>query len=185
MPPPRPLTSLLCVLAAGAAVAGCGDDGPTTTSASTVPPALAAQGDRGGTATGAASDHSGAIGAYAEGGRAASTSEAAPVTGAFRAFAAAVVDRDARAACARVTGFEELLRARGQAGTCEQLLPDIGNVAAGPSPRDLELIGDADVVIAGDRATISVGSESPVPMRRVDGAWKLDYAAFAATPKGR
>ncbi|MDO9407620.1 hypothetical protein [Patulibacter sp.] len=184
MQPLRPLTTLLCVLVAVGA-AGCGDDGPTTTSASTVPPAMAEQGSRGGTATGATAPPTGDVGAYAQDGRAASEDEAVAVRRGFRAFAEAVADRDADTACAAVTGFQELLRARGQQGSCRELLPAIGNSAAGPSPRDLELIDDADVVIAGDRATLSLGSEAPVPMHLESGAWKLDYAAFAATPKGR
>lgn len=185
MPSPRPLTTLLCVLAGAAGIAGCGDDGPTTTSASTVPPAMAAQGDRGGTATGSAPAPDGALGDYVQDGHAATVADAAPIRAAFRAFARAVVARDADAACAHVVGFEELLRARGQTGDCRTLLPDIGNSAAGPSPRDLELIDDADVVLSGDHATISLGSEAPVPMRREAGAWNLDYAAFAAVPKDR
>lgn len=179
----RPLPAALAALTLAVGLAGCGDDGPTTTSAGTVPPAMAAQGERGGTATAPATGS--ALRDYASGGRAASATEARPVRAGFRAFAEAVVARDAEAACARVVGFEELLRARGQRGTCPALLPAIANSAAGPSPRDLTLIDEADVVLAGDRATVSVGSEAPVPMRREADTWKLDYAAFAATPKGR
>jgi hypothetical protein len=188
MPVPRSLPALLCVLAVVAGTAGCGDDGPTTTSAgaSTVPPAMAAQGDRGGAAgTSAAPAPADALEGYLSDGRQATTREAAPVRAGFRAFAEAVVARDARTACAHVTGFEELLRAAGQEGACRDLLPDIGNAAAGPSPRDVAAIADADVVLSGDRATISAGGEAPVPMRRAGGAWKLDYAAFAAVPKDR
>lgn len=184
---PRTLLAALAVLTLGTGLAGCGDDGPTTTSADAVPPAMAAQGARGGTATGTApAPASGsALRDYVTGGRDASASEAGPVRAGFRAFAEAVVARDAEAACTRVVGFEDLLRANGQQGDCRSLLPDVANSAAGPSPRDLELIDEADVVLAGDRATISVGSEAPVPLRRDGGTWKLDYAAFAATPKGR
>ncbi|WP_026912938.1 hypothetical protein [Patulibacter minatonensis] len=184
MPSSRPLPLLLCALALAAAGAtGCGDDGPTTTSASTVPDALAAQGDRGGSAT-VPTQTGPRITEYVDT-RKATAAEAAPVRAGFKAFADAFVERDAAAACSHAVGFEELLRARGQSGTCEALLPGLGNTSAGPSPRDVALIEDADVEIGGDRATISVGGESPVPMRRVDGSWKLDYAAFAATPKDR
>lgn len=185
MPAPRRLTTLLCALAGVAGVTGCGDDGPTTTAAATVPPAMADQGSRGGTATATAPAQDGDLGAYAEGGVPAGAAEARAVRAGFRAFAEAVVDRDAAAACARVTGFEELLEARGQQGTCRELLPAVGNAAAGPTPADLKLVDDADVVVADDRATLSLGSEAPVPMRRVGGDWKLDYAAFAAVPKDR
>jgi hypothetical protein len=188
MPVPRSLPALFCVLALAAGTAGCGgDDGPTTTSAgsATVPPAMAAQGDRGGVATSAAPAPADALEGYLSDGRQATAQEAAPVRAGFRAFAEAVVARDAREACAHVTGFEELLRAAGQEGSCRDLLPDIGNAAAGPSPRDVAAIADAGVVLSGDRATISAGGEAPVPMRRVGGAWKLDYAAFAAVPKDR
>lgn len=184
---PRNLAAALVVLTLGAGLPGCGDDGPTTTAAQTVPPAMAAQGSRGGAATGTAPApaSSGPSDGAVSGGRAASAAEARQVRAGFRAFAEAVLARDATAACASVVGFEELLRARGQQGECRTLLPGIANAAAGPSPRDLELIDEADVVVAGDRATVSVGSEAPVPMRRVAEAWKLDYAAFAARPEGR
>jgi hypothetical protein len=182
MPSPRPLPVLLCAFALAVGIAGCGDDGPTTTSASTVPDALAAQGARGGTTTPTPAGRR--IPEYADLRRASKT-DAAAVRAGFRAFADAFVARDAKAACSHAVGFEDLLRARGQSGTCEELLPAIGNTSAGPSPRDVALIDDADVEVAGDVATLSVGSESPVPMRRVDGTWKLDYAAFAATPKDR
>ncbi|MEV4419826.1 hypothetical protein AB0L40_07595 [Patulibacter sp. NPDC049589] len=182
MPAPRLLPPLLCLLLAATSVTGCGDDGATTTSASTVPPALAAQGDRGGTETGSAPAAT-PLKDYASGGRAASAPVARAVRAGFRGFARGVLDRDAAAACSHVTGFEALLRARGQQGDCQTLLPAIGNTSAGPSPRDIALISGADVVVAGDRATISVGSEAPVPMARVGGDWKLDYAAFAETTK--
>ena len=177
----RPLAAALALVLASA-VTGCGDDGPTTTSAATTPPAMAAQGARGGvTATPDAADD--AVAAYLRDGRSASSADAAAVRAGFRAFATAVVDRDAEAACARVVGFEELLRARGLTGTCRRLLPQIGNAAAGPSRREFAQIDTADVVRAGDRATISVGGQAPVPMRLDGQDWKLDYAAFAAAPK--
>lgn len=180
MRPARFATLVVCAALGPTTLGACGDDGPTTTSASTTPPAMAAQGARGGEA---APDPDAGVAAHVRDGRNATDDEAAPVRDGFRAFAAAVVARDAAAACARVVGFEELLRTRGLTGGCRELLPTIGNAAAGPSPRDLDQIAGADVVLAGDRATISVGGEAPVPMRRDGGAWKLDYAAFAAPPE--
>lgn len=186
MPRPRALPSLLCLLLASAGATGCGgDDGPTTTSAATgtVPAAMEAQGARGGSATSAAPAPADVLQGYLADAGEASDAEAAPVRAAFRAFAEAVLDRDAEAACSRVTGFAELLRADGQEGDCTTLLPAIGNSAAGPSPRDVAAIAEADVLLSGDRATVSAGGEAPVPMRREGGAWKLDLAAFAAVPE--
>lgn len=186
MPRPRALPSLLCLLIASAGATGCGgDDGPTTTSAATgtVPAAMEAQGARGGSATSAAPAPADALQGYLADAGEATDAEAAPVRAAFRAFAEAVLDRDAEAACSHVTGFAELLRADGQEGDCTTLLPAIGNSAAGPSPRDVTAIAEADVLLSGDRATVSAGGEAPVPMRREGGAWKLDLAAFAAVPE--
>ncbi|WP_022928276.1 hypothetical protein [Patulibacter americanus] len=196
----RPLPSLIVAATLLAGATGCGSDEPTTTAArpvSTVAapaattaapdPAVQAQGSRG-AATGAAPAPAPTpLSDYAAGGRPASAEQARSVRGAFRAFAAAIADRDADGICSRTVGFEELLRAQGGGGgSCEELFKNVGNGAAGPSKRDLALIGDADVLVADDHATLSLGGQTPVPMRRVGGAWKVDYAAFAATsvPKG-
>jgi hypothetical protein len=197
-----PLPSLLVAATLLLGAAGCGSDEPTTTAArpvSTVAalptttaapdPAVQAQGSRGAT-TGPApapAPKPTPLSDYAAGGRPASTDQARAVRGAFRAFATAIADRDAQGICSRTVGFEELLRTQGGGtGSCEELFKNVGNGAAGPSKRDLALIGDADVLIAEDHATLSLGGQTPVPMRRVGDAWKVDYAAFAATsdPKG-
>lgn len=199
----RPLPSVLVAATLAVGLAGCGSDEPTTTAAqpvnpvatappaatAPVDPAVEAQGSRGAT-TGAAPAPAPAptpLRDYAAGGRPASADQARAVRGAFRAFASAIADRDARGICSRTVGFEELLRTQGGGGgSCEELFKNVGNGAAGPSKRDLALIGDADVQVADDHATLSLGGQTPVPMRRVGTAWKVDYAAFAATsvPKG-
>jgi hypothetical protein len=197
---PLPFLLVAATLLVGAT--GCGSDEPTTTAArpvstvaappatTTAPdPAVEAQGARGATtgATPAPAPRPTPLSDYAAGGRPASADQARAVRGAFRAFASAIADRDAQGICSRTVGFEELLRAQGGGtGSCEELFKNVGNGAAGPSKRDLALIGDADVLIADDHATLSLGGQTPVPMRRVDGAWKVDYAAFAATsvPEG-
>jgi hypothetical protein len=196
-----PLPSLIVAAALLVGAAGCGSDEPTTTAAqpvssvATAPPAatapadpaVEAQGSRGATTGAAPAPAPTPLSDYAAGGRPASAEQARSVRGAFRAFATAIADRDADGICSRTVGFEELLRAQGGGGgSCEDLFKNVGNGAAGPSKRDLALIGDADVLIADDHATLSLGGQTPVPMRRVGGAWKVDYAAFAATsvPKG-
>jgi hypothetical protein len=191
----RPLLSLLVLLALAAGAVGCGSDEPTTTAAAapattapsqagTVPPSVEeAQGSRGGATGTAPAPPPSPLTDYLDDGAPASAADARAVRGAFRAFARAIAARDARALCARTVGFEELLKAQGAgAGSCEDLFQNVGNGAAGPSDRDLALIDDADVAIDSDRATLTVGGQTPVPLRRVGGAWKIDYAAFAATP---
>jgi hypothetical protein len=191
----RPLPSLIVAATLLVGATGCGSDEPTTTAArpvSTVAapptttaapdPAAQAQGSRGTTTGAAPAPAPTPLSDYAAGGRPASADQARSVRGAFRAFATAIADRDAQGICSRTVGFEELLRAQGGGGgSCEELFKNVGNGAAGPSKRDLALIGDADVLVADDHATLSLGGQTPVPMRRVGDAWKVDYAAFAAT----
>jgi hypothetical protein len=195
VPAPRPLTSLLLLAALALGAAGCGSDEPTTTTAAapvatatsqagTVPPSVEeAQGSRGGATGTAPAPPASPLADYLDDPEPAPAGEARAVRAAFRAFAEAIAARDARALCARTVGFEELLRAQGAGGgSCEELFQNVGNGAAGPSDRDLELIDDAAVVADGDRATLTLGGQTPVPLRRVGAAWKVDYAAFAATP---
>lgn len=202
----RPLPSLVATVVLLGGLAGCGSDGPTTTapesvSAVAAPPAttpasptttaadaaVEAQGSRGATTGAAPAPPATPLSDYADGGRAAPPEQARAVRGAFRAFARAIADRDADELCSRTVGFEALLKAQGGGvGSCEELFKNIGNGAAGPSKQDLQLIDDADVLVSDDHATLSLGGQTPVPMRRVGGTWKVDYAAFAATsvPKG-
>jgi hypothetical protein len=196
-----PLPPLLVTVALLGGLAGCGGDDPTTTTArpvstvSQAPPATTpaptdtaateAQGARGTTTGAAPAPAATPLRDYAKGGAPASKGEARAVRGAFRAFARAIADRDAAGICSRTVGFEALLKAQGGGvGSCEELFKNIGNGAAGPSDRDFAVIDDADVLVADDHATLSLGAQTPVPMRRVGGAWKVDYAAFTAVPKG-
>ncbi|MGX6449965.1 hypothetical protein ACVU7I_18165, partial [Patulibacter sp. S7RM1-6] len=56
----------------------------------------------------------------------------------------------------------------------------LANASKGPTTADLAALRTGRVTIAGDEATVAVGAAAPLPLRRVDGAWKVDYGAFAA-----
>ncbi|WP_210492065.1 hypothetical protein [Patulibacter sp. SYSU D01012] len=181
MPAARPLLPVL-VAAAALATAGCGGDVPSTTSAAAAPPATA-----GTTPTVAQDDPVARLGRYAAGGRPATGARAGAVVAAARTYAIALRDHDDEAACAVAVGVDALLRAGGgPAGDCAGLLRHLANASQGPTTADVAALRRARVVIAGDQATLTVDAHAPLPLRRVDGRWRIDYGAFAPpTPEGR
>ncbi|MCK9249633.1 MAG: hypothetical protein M0P31_11770 [Solirubrobacteraceae bacterium] len=94
------------------------------------------------------------------------------------AYARATMDVDLDRACALVTGLDEPVRSAGAApAPCPSVLANGANGSVRPTDRDLRRLRDATIVVDGDRARIElVGTE--MPLRRVDGAWKVDFAAM-------
>jgi len=186
MPRSRSLAPLLAAVALG--VAACGDDRanvttPTTvaqqrvtTAAMTPSAAPAPAPDSGRTAVTASP--TAAPGESTAGGRRADAATARAVRRALRTFTAALVERDVRTACRHVVGLERLAASVGRDGVdCETLLGNNANASNPPSARTLKAIAGAAVTVRGDRASVDLPDGAP-PLRRVDGAWKIDYAAL-------
>lgn len=122
---------------------------------------------------------------YTKGGQPASEADTTAVRTAMREFSDAVASRNAKQICNRTIGLDELMAKAGQKGaTCESMFKNSGNTAAAPSKKDMEAIAKGKVTIKGDRASLEISDGTPLPMRRVDGVWKVDYAAFASLAAG-
>lgn len=164
------------------------EDAPAPTTTEDAPPKADSAPDRAKTQASkpsAAKNPLDALKNYTKGGAPASAADTAEVRDAFRTFGEAVGKHDAKTACARVIGFDELLRASGQKATsCEDVFKGTGKGAAGPSKEDLAQIAKAQVTIKGDRATLLVTGQSPMPMRKDGGVWKIDYSAFGNLASG-
>lgn len=123
---------------------------------------------------------------YTKGGQPASEADTAAVRKSMREFSDAVASRDAKAICSRTIGLEELMAKSGQKGaTCEKMFKNSGNTAAAPSKKDVQAIDTGKVTIKGDRASLEITGGTALPMRRVDGVWKVDYGAFASLAAGQ
>lgn len=205
---------LLLAVTACLAVAGCGsDDKPATTSASapttavetapatptTTAPAPTTTDTTTATTPTKTSDDTITTGGddadapnplaklkdYTKGGQPASESDTAAVRTAMREFGDAIASRNAKAICNRTIGLDELMAKSGQKGTtCEKMFKNSGNTAAAPSKKDVQAISAGKVTIKGDRASLEISGGTSLPMRKVDGVWKVDYGAFASLAAG-
>lgn len=114
-----------------------------------------------------------------KGGQPASEAETAAVRSAMRAFGEAIASRDAKEICRRTVGIDALLSQSGQKkATCESMFEASSNASSAPSKQELAGIASGKVTIKGDRATLNT-PQGPMPMRKVDDTWKVDYGAFA------
>lgn len=197
---------LLLAATACLAVAGCGDDEPSTTTSAAAPTTTAQTApatptttapttttDTSGTTTTApdattetdaakkAANPLDKLKEYTKGGQPASEAETAAVRTAMREFSDAVAKRDTKTICSRTIGLDQLMQSSGQKKkiTCETMFKASGNTSSPPSKKDQEAIAKGKVTIKGDRATLTI-TNGVLPMRNVDGVWKIDYGAFAA-----
>lgn len=117
---------------------------------------------------------------YAKGGAPATTDEAKAVRDTMTGFQDALVAQDAAKACSYTLGLPAKADPSKPAPSCEALVE--GSKMAPPTDKDRETIRTAKITVNGDRASIELdGSGVPMPFRKVDGRWRIDYGTLLGT----
>lgn len=131
----------------------------------------------------ATKDPSSVLKDYAKGGKPASAEEAATIRSTMLAFGEAVGKRDVKQVCAMTTGLSEKPDPRAPGLSCESLVQNSGSTN-GPSKKEKALIRKAKITVKGDRASIELAAGVPLPFRKIDGRWRVDYGTLSGQTTG-
>ncbi len=112
---------------------------------------------------------------HAKGGAPASKDEADDIRAAINGFQEAIAEKDAAKACSHTTGMPMTSDAGKPTLSCEML-------AQGGSPPPTEenrrTVASAKITVKGDKASVELGAGVPMPFRKVDGTWRIDYGTL-------
>lgn len=114
---------------------------------------------------------------YAAGGKPASEDDAFGVRSTMIRFQEALSRADRDAVCALTVGIPE----KGGSMSCASLTR---SPSPNPTDENRQLIAKSTVIVKGDRATAELQPGLLMPLRKVDGDWRLDYKAINSAGDG-